>query len=192
MSHIFDAKKMAKLDDPRRKELIPTEKIFSLINLQERQQVLDLGCGIGFLTLPAAKIVGSEGFVFGMDIQESMLVEGLARSSQQGFKQIAWVLTPPDQISLPTGSVDCVLLGLVAHEVLDMGSMLQECYRVLKPGGNLGIVEWNTIFTEMGPTLEHRLKPEKLLLEMNNQGYTEVSSEDISKGCYLAMGRKNI
>lgn len=192
MAHVFNAKKMAKLDDPRRRELIPTEKIFSLINLQQGQQVLDLGCGIGFLTLPAAKVVGSEGFVFGMDIQEAMLVEGLARSSRLGIKQIAWVLTPPDQISLPTGSVDCVLLGLVAHEVPDQENMLQECFRVLRPNGHLGIVEWNTTFTEMGPPMEHRLRPEILLSKISNQGYAEVCSEDISKGCYLAMGKKSV
>lgn len=188
MAHIFDARKMAKLDDPRRKEFISPGKIMELLQIQEGEIVSDLGCGIGYLTLPAAQRVGSGGFVFGLDIQEAMLVEALARSRQNNLHNIAWVLTPPDRISLPAESVDCLTMVMVAHEIPDMGGTLKECRRVLRPGGRVGIVEWNQTFTEIGPPLDHRLKPEVLLQEMEKQGFAGLELTELSNAAYLVKG----
>ena len=190
MSHIFDAKKKAKLDDPRRKELIPQDQVFSYLGVKAGEVVLDLGCGIGFLTMPAAKAVGDGGFVYGLDIQEAMLVEALARCRQESLYNIAWVLTYPDKIALPSVSIDCVMLGMVAHEVPNLAQLLAECSRVLRPGGRLGIVEWNQTFSEMGPPLKHRLKPEILQDNLMQQGFTGIALHDISCGVYLLVGTK--
>ncbi|MEG6520891.1 class I SAM-dependent methyltransferase [Desulfotomaculum sp. 1211_IL3151] len=188
MSHIFDAKKKAKLDDPRRKELIPQNKVFSYLGIKAGEVVLDMGCGIGFLTLPAAQTVGAGGFVYGLDIQEDMLVEALTRSKQENLYNIAWVLTYPDKIALPSASVDCVMLGMVAHEVPDLAQLLAECSRVLRHGGRIGIVEWNQTFIEMGPPLDHRLKPETLQENLMQQGFTDIAVHNISQGVYLLIG----
>lgn len=185
VTHVFDAKKMAKLDNPRRKEIIPPDKIIELLQLKEGEVVLDLGCGIGYLTLPAAQKVGPRGFVFGLDIQEAMLVEALARSRQNNLHHIAWVLTPPDHISLPAESVDCVTMVMVAHEIPHLGAMLKECRRVLRRGAGIGIVEWNNTFTEMGPPLEHRLKAEVLMQVMQQQGFTCLEIVELSEAAYL-------
>ncbi|GAB6181906.1 class I SAM-dependent methyltransferase [Desulfotomaculum defluvii] len=190
MSHVFDAEKMAKLDNPRRKELIPQEKVLSLLGVKLGEVILDLGCGTGFLTLPAAQTVTEKGFVFGLDIQETLLVEALARSKQQNLFNIAWVLTYPDKITLPSTSVDCVILGMVAHEAPDLAQTLAECNRVLRQGGRIGIVEWNQTFTEMGPPLEHRLKPETLQNILEQQGFTGIAVDDISQGVYVVVGTK--
>ncbi len=190
MSHVFDAKKLAKLDNPRRKELIPQDKVLSLVGVKTGEQVLDVGCGIGFLTLPAAKMVGDTGFVYGTDIQEAMLVEALDRSKQEKLFNIAWILTHPDKITLPSASVDCVMLGMVAHEAPDLAQMLAECRRVLRQGGRIGIVEWNQTFTEMGPPLDHRLKPETLQDILIKLGFGATVVHDISQGVYVAVGTK--
>ena len=190
MSHVFDAKNLAKLDNPRRKELMPRDKIVSLLGIKAGQQVLDVGCGIGFLTLPAAKLVSDTGFVYGVDIQEAMLVEALARSKQEKLFNIAWILTHPDKITLPSASVDCAMLGVVAHEAPDLEQMLAECRRVLRQGGRIGIVEWNQTFTEMGPPLDHRLKPETLKDTLIKLGFGETAVHDISLGVYVAVGTK--
>ncbi|AQS58303.1 class I SAM-dependent methyltransferase [Desulforamulus ferrireducens] len=190
MPHVFDAKKLAKLDDPRRKEQIPVDKILELLGVKTGEFILDFGCGIGFLALPTAKVVGDTGFVYGVDIQEAMLVEALNRSKQEKLFNIAWVLTHPDKITLPTASIDCVMMGMVAHEVPDLKGMLAECGRVLKPGGRIGIVEWNQTFTAMGPPLDHRLKPEVLQDALSQLNFSEIVIHDISQGAYLVVGRK--
>ncbi|ABO49963.1 Methyltransferase type 11 [Desulforamulus reducens MI-1] len=185
MAHVFDAKKMAKLADPRRREFIPTEKILSIMNLVKGKKLLDLGCGIGYLTIPAAKAVGSEGFVFGLDIQEEMLVEALTRSRSQNLPQIAWVLSAPDYITLPTESVHYITMVMVAHEIPNLRKMLQECRRVLQPGGRIGIVEWNDTFTQIGPPLDHRLKAEDLSLLLQENGFKGMVVTDISEAVYI-------
>lgn len=185
ISHVFDAKKMAKLDNPRRKELTPPEKTLELLKIQEDEVILDLGSGIGYLTLPAAQKVGPGGFVYGLDIQEAMLVESLARSRQNNLHNIAWVLNPPDRISLPAESVDCVTMVMVAHEVPDLAALLKECRRVMRRGSIIGIVEWNNTFTEMGPPLDHRLKAEALLQLAEQQGFTNLEVIELSEAAYL-------
>ncbi|GAB6157217.1 class I SAM-dependent methyltransferase [Desulfotomaculum varum] len=187
MSHVFDAGKMAKLDNPRRKELIPPEKVLQLLQVREGEMILDVGCGIGYLTLPAARKVGPGGFVYGLDIQEAMLVEALARSRQLALKNIAWVLTAPDYFSLPNASVDCVTMVMVAHEVPNLAAMLKECRRVMRPGARIGIVEWNNTFTEMGPPLEERLNADDLLSTMQLQGFSCLQREELSQAACLFM-----
>ncbi|CCO07351.1 class I SAM-dependent methyltransferase [Desulforamulus hydrothermalis] len=187
MGHVFDTRKMAKLDNPRRKELIPPDQVLQLLQVREGEVMLDVGCGIGYLTLPAARRVGPGGFVYGLDIQETMLVEALARSKQLALKNIAWVLTAPDYISLPDASVDCVTMVMVAHEVPDLAAMLKECRRVMRPGARIGIVEWNNTFTEMGPPLEERLKADDLLSAMQQQGFSCRQRVELSPAACLYM-----
>ena len=73
MAHKFDINNMHKLDNPRRREVLPPDEILRKLNINKGDIFADIGCGIGYFSLPAAKLVGETGVVYALDIYSDML-----------------------------------------------------------------------------------------------------------------------
>ena len=61
MTHKFDAKNKHKLDNEKRRELLPPDETLIKLGLHEGDIMADIGCGIGYFTIPASKIAGDSG-----------------------------------------------------------------------------------------------------------------------------------
>jgi SAM-dependent methyltransferase len=98
------------------------------------EQVLDLGCGSGGATRAAARIVGAEGMVVGIDASSESLREAEARTPDDlpvlyrrgDFHRMA---------NIPDRTFDCALASMVLEQIDDLGPVLTEVTRVLRPGG---------------------------------------------------------
>jgi len=126
--------------------------------------VVDFGCGYGTFSIPAARMVrGALGIVHALDIEADM-VEATRRKAEQA--QLTNVRVDrrdffADGTGLPDAGVDYAMLFNILHcerpEVL-----LREAYRVLSPGGRLGIMHWNDDpDTPRGPSMDIRPRPEQ-------------------------------
>lgn len=73
MKKTFDVKNMHKLDNPKRRELLPPDQTLRKLGIKEGEIIADIGCGIGYFTLPASKMVGEKGKIYAMDISAEML-----------------------------------------------------------------------------------------------------------------------
>lgn len=73
--HKFNPENKGKLDNPERRKLLPPEEVLLELGLKKGQNMADIGCGIGYFTIPAGEIVGREAKVYGVDILEEMLRE---------------------------------------------------------------------------------------------------------------------
>jgi ubiquinone/menaquinone biosynthesis C-methylase UbiE len=106
--------------------------------------VLEPGPGMGFFTLPMAKIVGSSGRIIAIDIQPRML-EGLRRRATKAgvLPRIETRLARPDSLGIEdlTGKVDFVLAYAVVHEMPSTEAFFNETSSALKPDGRLLLVE---------------------------------------------------
>lgn len=67
------------MDNPKRRELLPPEETLLRLGLKGADSIADIGCGIGYFTLSAARIVGSDGKVYGLNIRMEMLEETAGR-----------------------------------------------------------------------------------------------------------------
>lgn len=111
--------------------------------LSEGMSAADIGCGMGFFTVPMSKIVGEHGKVIAIDIQQKML-DGL---KQKALKNDCANITPHvcDTSSLHAEqwklSLDFVLLFWMLHEVPDAERLIREIHEMLVPGGRLLFVE---------------------------------------------------
>ncbi|MGD9568710.1 MAG: methyltransferase domain-containing protein [Sedimentibacter sp.] len=76
MIHKFDVNNKNKLDNPRRREMLPVNKILGEIGLNAEDNFADIGCGIGYFSIPAAEVIGSQGTVYALDVKEDMIEEG--------------------------------------------------------------------------------------------------------------------
>ncbi|WP_170291789.1 class I SAM-dependent methyltransferase [Heliobacterium mobile] len=190
MTHLFDSRQFAKLDNPRRRELLPVDKILDLLRVEKGSYLADLGCGIGYVSIPAAEKVGPEGHLFALDLQEQMIIEGRRRSQTAGLRNIAWILNPEDSLPLPASSVDAVIMVAVFHELENRSGYVEEAHRILRAGGRLGIVDWKPGFMEIGPPQDHRVAPVEVEALLAQGHFRDLNTTDISEGYYMTVGQK--
>jgi len=107
--------------------------------LSEGMTAMDIGCGMGFFTIPMAGITGGQGKVIAVDLQPEMLA-GLQKNAQKaGVENIAFHQCDYDSLKVQqwAGSVDFVLIFMMLHEVPDADRLIREVYDALAPGGRL-------------------------------------------------------
>ena len=114
---------------------------FLLGKLHEGETVLDIGCGAGFDTLQAAKQVGPAGRVIALDMTEAMLEKTRLGAEALGLTNVETKLGYAEELPADDGSVDVVISNGVINLTPDKMAVMQEVYRVLKPGGRFQIAD---------------------------------------------------
>jgi ubiquinone/menaquinone biosynthesis C-methylase UbiE len=139
--------------------------------VNEGDQVADLGCGMGYFSLPLARLVGEAGTVIAVDLQPQMLM-GLKRRAEKADLQDRIVLhrCTQDRIG-EIAPLDFVLAFWMVHEVYDSMSFLDQICKMLKNGGLLLIAE---PLIHVGEARFERLRSEVI-----ESGLTIVGSPDI-------------
>ncbi|MBI4926615.1 MAG: methyltransferase domain-containing protein [Anaerolineae bacterium] len=115
-------------------------RILQGADLQPGQTVLEIGCGTGFFTLPAARLLGDQGSLVAMDVLP-MSVEAVTRKVQSAnLKNVRVVQGDALNTKLAAKSVDAILIfGVIPAPMLPMDQLLSEMQRILKPGGTLSV-----------------------------------------------------
>ncbi|MEO8888832.1 MAG: arsenite methyltransferase [Jatrophihabitantaceae bacterium] len=103
------------------------------------EKVLDLGSGGGIDVLLSARRVGPTGFAYGVDMTEEMLVLARANAAKAGATNVEFLEGIIEQVPLPDGAVDVVISNCVINLSTDKPAVLAEMFRVLVPGGRIGI-----------------------------------------------------
>ena len=112
---------------------------FSLGELRPGERVVDVGCGAGIDSLIAAKKVGPEGGVIGVDMTPSMLEKARRAAEEAGLANVEFRQGYAETLPIADGWVDVVISNGVLNLMPDKAAALEEMSRVLKPGGRLQI-----------------------------------------------------
>jgi len=161
MTHKFDPININKLDNEWRRQNLPPCSTLEKLGLISTDIAADIGCGIGYFTIPAAGIVSSENKVFALDTSDKMLDEVKKRMSAEDISNISIIKTSEYDLKLPDESVTFALIINVLHEIEDKVQFIAEVKRILKPEGKIAIIEWEKAKMEMGPPIEHRIGKEE-------------------------------
>ena len=114
-------------------------KALNAAGLEPGQTVLEVGCGPGFFTVPAAKTVGEKGSVYALDVNPLAVNRVRQKIAEEGVTNVKTVLADAAQTGLPDQSFDLILLFGFAHPIGSLESILAELHRLLKPAGILSI-----------------------------------------------------
>jgi arsenite methyltransferase len=111
----------------------------AVADLHPGERVLDLGSGGGIDVLLSARRVGPAGFAYGVDMTDEMLDLARANAAKAGTSNVEFVKGTIEDIPLPDGAVDVVISNCVINLSVDKPAVLAEMFRVLTPGGRIGI-----------------------------------------------------
>jgi len=111
----------------------------AVAELRAGEKVLDLGSGGGIDVLLSARRVGETGFAYGVDMTDEMLELARANAEKAGATNVEFLKGTIEDVPLPDASVDVVISNCVINLSVDKPKVLAEMFRVLAPGGRIGI-----------------------------------------------------
>ncbi|MFC8125595.1 arsenite methyltransferase [Streptomyces sp. NPDC057302] len=111
----------------------------AVAELNEGDRVLDLGSGGGIDVLLSARRVGSTGKAYGLDMTEEMLALALANQKKAGATNVEFLKGTIEAVPLPANTVDVVISNCVINLSVDKPAVFAEMFRVLTPGGRVGV-----------------------------------------------------
>jgi demethylmenaquinone methyltransferase / 2-methoxy-6-polyprenyl-1,4-benzoquinol methylase len=116
----------------------------SQTGLRPAMRALDVAGGTGDLAIGMARQVGEDGLVVLSDINSAMLAQGRDRTLDRGFaRNIRFAIADAERLPFPDASFDCVTIGFGLRNVTDKEAALAAMCRVLKPGGQLMVLEFS-------------------------------------------------
>jgi len=113
----------------------------AVADLHEGERVLDLGSGGGIDVLLSARRVGPAGFAYGVDMTDDMLELARRNAAEAGAANVEFRKGQIEDLPLPDASVDVVISNCVINLSVDKPAVLAEMFRVLVPGGRIGITD---------------------------------------------------
>lgn len=186
----FNVQHKHRLDNEQKRKYLPPRETLLKLGLREGDVMADVGCGIGYFTIPAAEIVGETGKVFAMDISTEMIHEVKEKIKEKHLTNVIPIVTEENDLKVEDALFTYTFISTVLHEVDDIHRFLHEVKRIMADDGKIVVIEWQKRVGEWGPPVEHRLDPwytEKMLQE---SGFQEVTVVDLNEHFYSVAGRK--
>jgi arsenite methyltransferase len=138
-SNLYDASQTGDVPDAAISASLGCGNPTALAELKEGETVLDLGSGGGIDVLLSARRVGPSGKAYGLDMTDEMLALAEENKHKSGLTNVEFLKGEIESIPLPDNSIDVIISNCVINLSGDKDRVLQEAFRVLKPGGRFAV-----------------------------------------------------
>jgi SAM-dependent methyltransferase len=138
-SSLYNAEQMGELPDTAVLASLGCGNPTALAELKPGETVLDLGSGGGIDVLLSARRVGPAGKAYGLDMTDEMLALADENKRKAGVDNVEFLRGEIENIPLPDNTVDVIISNCVINLSANKDRVLQEAFRVLKPGGRFAV-----------------------------------------------------
>ena len=121
-------------------------RLLELVRPSPGSKLLDVGTGAGAVALQAQAWVGPDGQVTGSDVATAMVELAEQAATERGIAGVTFCQMDGERLDFPDASFDTVTCAFSLFQFPDMSQVLAEMWRVLKPGGRLGLSNWGPGF----------------------------------------------
>lgn len=171
--HKFSPSNAERLESEQRYKLLPPHETLKRFGVRKGMTFVDIGAGTGYFTREAAKIVGSKGMAYAVEMSKEMA----AHLKERGVPGNVQVIRSKEyRIPLDDSISDLTWLAFVVHENSEVRRFVREAKRVTKDGGRIVILEWKKQEEEHGPPMEERLSQRDLKKALSDFAIVEQGS----------------
>ncbi len=176
-------------ENERRKRQNP-EQILRNAGLKEGMCFMDIGCNNGFFTLPAAKIVGENGKIYAVDIDNDALNELKDKLLLKNISNVQVINLSAEAAMLGENMADIIFFGTCLHDFKDPLKALKNAKKMLKDKGFIYDYDWRKVKTELGPPLPIRLSTKQVKQLAESAGLRSSASNILDKNFYAVVLEK--
>lgn len=184
----FNPKKLKKLNDPGRLEDIPMACIRQRLDVENPEVMVDIGAGTAFFSLAFLRQF-SPSAIYACDVSEVML-DWIRENVTPDHPGIIPVKSGESTLPLEDGIADLVFMINLHHELEDPVKILGESFRLLRPGGQVLIIDWMKKEMDQGPPVKIRCTPEDVQAQLLRAGFTGARSHPDLKKHFMVTGTR--
>ncbi len=180
------------LDEAKRRSWYNPDDILQALELEEGMTFADIGCGDGYFTFLAAKIVGETGKVYAVDIDPKSIEKVQKRAKEEGFNNIVAVAGKAEDTIFCKHCVDVVFFSMDLHDFDYPEKVLANARDMAKMDGLIADLDWKKEDIPFGPPLDVKFSEETVAHLMRAQGLMVQCSFDVGPYHYLMLARKGL
>ena len=166
------------------------DSILATIGLNLGFTFVDVGCGDGFFSIPAAEIVGKKGRVFALDSDEEAIALLKKKAFAKNLVNVEAIVGTAEDTVLCDACADVVFFGIVLHDFRDPARVLANAMKMLKSKGRLVDLDWKKEPMDFGPPLSIRFSEERAIGLIERAGFKVEQQKDAGRFHYLIIARR--
>jgi ubiquinone/menaquinone biosynthesis C-methylase UbiE len=148
-------------DEKERRKWQNPDAILVNVGVKSGLKFVDVGCGDGFFAVPAARLVGNIGKVYGVDADPEAIGRLKEKAAKERLRNLSLKVGMAEETVFCDVCADVVFFGIVLHDFRDPSKVLSNAKRMLKPTGRLIDLDWKKEPMQLGPPLQIRFSEEK-------------------------------
>jgi ubiquinone/menaquinone biosynthesis C-methylase UbiE len=162
---------IARLEDPMRDAYQKPQEVVTALNIEEGEVIADIGAGSGYFTVRLARPVGEKGRVYAVDVSPDMILHLNRRVRDLNPRNVVTMLCAPDDPLLADASINRFFICDTWHHIKGHTNYLALLKRMIKPGGQVIMIDFKKAKTPVGPPMELRIDRDDLVREMDANGF---------------------
>ena len=159
------------LEDPKRDAYQKPQEVLAALNLSPGEVIADIGAGSGYFTFSLARHVSERGTIYAVDVSPDMILHINRRIRDLKVSNVVSILADPDDPLLPAASVNRFFFCDSWHHIENQTKYLSLMKRLLKPRGEIVVIDFHKKELPVGPPLEMRIAREDLITQMEENGF---------------------
>jgi arsenite methyltransferase len=159
------------LDDPKRDAYQKPHEVLTVLNIKPGEVIADIGAGSGYFSLKLAHFVGDKGKVYAVDVSPDMVRHLNRRIRETKASNVVTILADNDDPLLPDRSVNRFFICDVWHHVENQTKYLSLMKKMLKPGGEVVMIDFHKKELPLGPPMQMKIAREDVIKQMEANGF---------------------